>query len=413
MPVFAYKGLNSAGRQVKGVKEADSGRVLRSSLRGEGIYVTEFHETKSGKDAKPKGKGLNREVDLGGLLGRIKPQETAVFTRQLATLLRAGIPLAESLAALIDQVENPRVEEIVTDVRRRVNEGSSLAAALEAHPKMFESLYINMVRSGEAAGNLDEVLFRLADFADNQIALRAKILSALLYPIIMVFVGGIIMIVLMVVVVPQITQLFADMDKALPWNTELLISVSNFLGNYWWAVIVGGILSYLIFRYWKKTKAGHLRWDKLRLKVPIFGDLSRKVAIARFGGTLGTMLSAGVPILQALDIVKNVLGNKVLEDVVDSSKESIKEGEAIAAPLKRSQQFPPLMVHMIAVGERSGQLETMLANVSATYQNEVEMKLSRLTTLLEPIMIVVMGGAVAFVVFSILMPILQMNQMVQ
>ena len=229
----------------------------------------------------------------------------------------------------------------------------------------------------------------------------------------MVFVGGIIMIVLMVVVVPQITQLFADMDKALPWNTELLISISNFLGNYWWAVIVGGILSFVLFRYWKRTKSGRLRWDKLRLKFPIFGDLSRKVAIARFGGTLGTMLSAGVPLLQALDIVKNVLGNKVLENVVDSSKESIKEGEPIAAPLKRSQQFPPLMVHMIAVGERSGQLETMLANVSATYQNEVEMKLSRLTTLLEPIMIVVMGGAVAFVVFSILMPILQMNQMVQ
>ncbi len=413
MPVFAYKGLNDKGRQIKGIKEADSGRVLRTLLRKDGVYVTEFHETKSGKDVGPKGKGLNREVDLGGLLGKIKPQETAVFTRQLATLLKAGIPLAESLAALVDQVENPRVKEIVTDVRRRINEGSSLAAAMEAHPKMFESLYINMVRSGEAAGNLDEVLFRLADFADNQIALRAKILSAVLYPIIMAFVGGIIMIVLMVVVVPQITQLFADMDKALPWNTELLIAVSGFIGNYWWAVIIGSIAFYIIFRYWKKTKTGKLKWDMLRLKFPIFGDLSRKVAIARFGSTLGTMLSAGVPLLQALSIVKNVLGNQVLENVVEDSRESIKEGEAIAAPLKRSKQFPPLMVHMIAVGEKSGQLEVMLSNVAETYQNEVEVRLSRLTTLLEPIMIVVMGGAVAFVVFSILMPILQMNQMVQ
>jgi len=413
MPVFAYKGLNNKGRQIKGIKEADSGRVLRTILRKDGVYVTEFHETKSGKDVGPKGKGLNREVDLGGLLGKIKPQETAVFTRQLATLLKAGIPLAESLAALVDQVENPRVKEIVTDVRRRINEGSSLAAAMEAHPKMFESLYINMVRSGEAAGNLDEVLFRLADFADNQIALRAKILSAVLYPIIMAFVGGIIMIVLMVVVVPQITQLFADMDKALPWNTELLIALSGFIGNYWWAVIIGSIAFYIIFKYWKKTKSGKLKWDMLRLKFPIFGDLSRKVAIARFGSTLGTMLSAGVPLLQALSIVKNVLGNQVLENVVEDSRESIKEGEAIAAPLKRSKQFPPLMVHMIAVGEKSGQLEVMLSNVAETYQNEVEVRLSRLTTLLEPIMIVVMGGAVAFVVFSILMPILQMNQMVQ
>ncbi len=413
MPVFAYKGLNNKGRQVKGIKEADSGRVLRSLLRSDGVFVTEFQETKSGKDASPKGKGLSREVDLGGLLGKIKPQETAVFTRQLATLLKAGIPLAESLAALIDQVENQRVKSIVTDVRRRVNEGSSLAAAMEAHPKMFEALYINMVRSGEAAGNLDEVLLRLAEFTDSQIALKAKILSALLYPMIMIFVGGIIMIVLMVVVVPQITQLFEDMEQALPWNTELLIAISGFLGRRWWAVIIGCIVMYLVFRYWKRTKKGRLKWDAIRLRFPIFGDLSRKVAIARFGGTLGTMLAAGVPLLQALDIVKNVLGNKVLENVVDNSKEAIKEGEAIATPLKRSKQFPPLMVHMIAVGEKSGQLETMLSNVAETYQNEVEMKLARLTTLLEPIMIVGMGGAVAFVVFSILMPILQMNQMVQ
>jgi general secretion pathway protein F len=360
-----------------------------------------------------KGKGLKREVDLGGLLGRIKPQETAVFTRQLATLLKAGIPLAESLAALIDQVENPRVKEIVTDVRRRVNEGSSLAAAMGAHPKMFEELYINMVRSGEAAGNLDDVLFRLADFADNQIALKSKILSALLYPIIMVVVGTGIMIVLMVVVVPQITQLFADMDKALPWNTEMLIALSGFLGEYWWALLFGGVLGAIVFRHWKKTPKGKKRWDGFRLKVPLFGDLSRKVAISRFGGTLGTMLSAGVPLLRALEIVKNVLGNAVLEEVIDSSRESIKEGEPIASPLQRSGHFPPLMVHMIAVGERSGQLETMLGNVAQAYQNEVEMKLSRLTTMLEPIMILVMGGAVAFVVFSILMPILQMNQMVQ
>jgi general secretion pathway protein F len=413
MPVFAYKGMDSRGQAVKGMKEADSGKVLRAILRKDGVFVTDFKETKSGADTKSKGKGLKREVDLGGLLGRIKPQETAVFTRQLATLLRAGIPLAESLAALIDQIEHQRVREIITDVRRRVNEGSSLAAALEAHPKMFEPLYVNMVRSGEAAGNLDQVLFQLADFTDSQIALRAKILSALLYPMIMVVVGSGIMIVLMVVVVPQITQLFADMDKALPWNTQLLIAVSGFMGEYWWVLILGGVLAWLVLRYWKKTPKGKKRWDRMRLKLPIFGDLGRKVAISRFGATLGTMLGAGVPLLRALEIVKNVLGNVILEGVVEDSREAIKEGEPIAAPLKRSGEFPPLMVHMIAVGERSGQLETMLGNVAAAYQNEVERKLERLTTMLEPIMILVMGGGVAFVVFSVLMPILQMNQMVQ
>ncbi len=412
MPVFAYKGLDTKGKQVKGLKEADSGRVLRALLRKEGIYVTEFKQS-GASGSKDKGKGLNREVDVSGLFTRIKPQEVGVFTRQLGTLLRAGIPLAESLAALVDQVENPKIREIVADVRRMVNEGSSLAGAMEAHPKMFPSLYVNMVRSGETAGNLDQVLFQLADFTDSQVALKGKILSALLYPMIMVGVGGLIMTILMVVVVPQIVQLFDDMKQALPWNTKLLIFVSDTLTGYWWAVVLFVIVIWVGVRTWKRTESGMRRWDKMRLSMPVFGDLNRKVAVSRFAATLGTMLSAGVPLLRALDIVKNVLENSVLEKVVEGAKEAIKEGDSIAAPLKRSGEFPPMVVHMIAVGERSGQLETMLHNVAAAYQNEVEMKLERLTTLLEPFMILTMGGAVAFVVFSILMPILQMNQMVQ
>ena len=413
MPVFDYKGYDSAGKSVKGLKEADSGALLRQLLRREGVFVTTFNESRAGKGEAVTGKGFSKEVDFSKLFGKIKTQDTAVFTRQLATLLRAGIPLAEALAALIDQVENQRVQQIVTDVRRAVNEGSSLADAMIEHPKMFEPLYVNMVRSGEAAGNLDEVLFQLADFSDNQISLRNKIMSALLYPIIMVIVGGIILTVLMVVVVPQITQLFEDMQQSLPWNTELLIALSNALGNYWWAIGGGIALFAVLFRAWKRTDKGRRTWDRFRLRVPVFGDLGRKVAISRFSGTLGTMLAAGVPLLRALDIVKHVLGNTLLEDVVDKTKEAIKEGDSIAGPLKRSGQFPPMMVHMIAVGERSGELEGMLSNVSVAYQTEVELKLSRLTTLLEPFMIIVMGGIVAFVVFSILMPILQMNQMVQ
>jgi general secretion pathway protein F len=413
MPVFDYKGYDSGGKSVKGLKEADSGAVLRQVLRREGVFVTTFNESRAGKGKAVTGKGFSKEVDFSKLFGKIKAQDVAVFTRQLATLLRAGIPLAESLAALIDQVENQRMQQIVTDVRRAVNEGSSLADAMAEHPKMYEPLYVNMVRSGEAAGNLDEVLFQLADFSDNQISLRNKVLSAMLYPIIMVIVGGIILTVLMVVVVPQITQLFEDMQQSLPWNTVLLILLSNALGNYWWAIGGGLALFAVLFRAWLRSEAGRKKWDRFRLRVPIFGDLGRKVAFSRFSGTLGTMLAAGVPLLRALDIVKHVLGNTLLEDVVDKTKEAIKEGDSIAAPLKRSGQFPPMMVHMIAVGERSGELEGMLTNVSVAYQTEVELKLSRLTTLLEPFMIIVMGGIVAFVVFSILMPILQMNQMVQ
>ncbi len=412
MPLYAYKAFDATGKQVKGLKEADSPKVLRATLRKEGLFVTELKETRPSGEAK-EGTGLHRSVDLSALFVRIRPQEVGIFTRQLATLLKAGIPLAESLAALVEQIENPKIREIVADVRRQVNEGSSLADAMAAHPKMFPELYVNMVRSGEAAGNLDQVLFQLADFTDSQVSLRNKVLSALLYPAIMVVVGGLIMTVLMVVVVPQIVQLFEDMRQGLPWNTKLLIVLSGFLGSYWWALLLGMVLVWYGLRRWKRTPSGRRIWDRFRLSVPIFGDLNRKVAISRFAATLGTMLGAGVSLLRALEIVKHVLGNAVLEEVIDKARAAIQEGESIAAPLGRSGEFPPLVVHMIAVGERSGQLETMLANVAAAYQTEVEMKLSRLTTLLEPFMILVMGGGVAFVVFSILMPILQMNQMVQ
>jgi general secretion pathway protein F len=301
---------------------------------------------------------------------------------------------------------------VLTEIRQKVNEGSSLADTLSQHATIFPELYTNMVRSGEAAGNLDAVLARLADFLDAQHALRAKVSGALTYPLIMMVMGSLVMGVLMVVVVPKITSVFEDLGKTLPWNTQVLIFTSDLAGSYWWLIIVLGAVGYWIFRRWSRTPKGKAITDRVRLKLWLIGPLVRYIGVARFARTLSTMLAAGVPVLTALEIVKKVLNNVVLEKVVDEARDAIREGESIAAPLKRSGQFPSMMVHMVAVGERSGQLEAMLENVAGAYERDVEGKVARLTTLLSPIIIITMAVVVVFIVFSILQPILDMQNFV-
>jgi len=300
----------------------------------------------------------------------------------------------------------------MAEVRTAVNEGTSLADALGEHPKIFGDLYVNMVRAGEAAGNLDDVLGRLADFLDGQVKLKGKVQGAMVYPIVMALVGIAITAMLMVVVVPKITEIFADMGRALPWNTQLLVWLSGITGSYWWLIIILSGLGWWGFRRWKKSEKGKPVWDAFLLRLWLVGPLVRMIAVGRFARILGTLLHGGVPLLQALEIVKFLLGNEVLIRVVDEARVAIREGESIAAPLEKSGHFPPLVTRMIAVGERSGHLEEMLENVAQAYETEVELKLSRLTTLMEPLLILSMGGVVGFIVFSILMPILEMNEMV-
>jgi general secretion pathway protein F len=424
VPVYAWKGLNAAGKAVGGTKDADSAKGLRLVLRRDGVFVTEHREmlsaggkaqsklvaTTAGGDAVPFYK---RQIDVSGLLQSVKPQEVAVFTRQLATLLRAGIPLAEALSALSEQSDNKKFEAVLTGVRQKVNEGGSLADTLQQHPKIFPELYTNMVRSGEAAGNLDAVLSRLAEFLDAQHQLRSKVSSAMTYPIIMMVLGSGIMGLLMVVVVPQITSIFQDQGKNLPWNTSLLIFVSDTLASYWWLLAVAGGLAYWGFKRWVGKPKGRLAMDRLKLRLPLLGPLNRYVAVARFARTFSTMLAAGVPVLTALEIVKRVLNNVVLEKVIEEARESIREGESITNPLKRSKQFPSMMVHMISVGERSGQLESMLENVAVAYERDVDGKVARLTTVLSPLLIVMMAMGVGFIVMSIIQPIMDMQNFAQ
>jgi general secretion pathway protein F len=409
MPVFEYKGLTEAGKAIRGVRDADTAKTLRGLLRKEGVFLTEVVSEKEAGAAAAK----SREVSVAKFLtSRVSTTDVAIMTRQLAVLIGAGVALVEALSALQEQVDHERLKLIVSQVKTRVNEGASLADAMAQHPRAFTTLYVNMIRAGESSGALDVVLVRLADFTESQARLKSKIVGTLTYPAVMMVIGSVIMGVLLTVVVPKVTKIFEDNRITLPLTTRTLIGLSNFARDYWWFLVLLIGFSIWSFLRWKKTKAGRLRWDRLTLTAPIFGKLIRMIAIARFSRTLATLLKSGVPLLSAMDIVRNIVDNAVLSDIIEKSCESIREGESIAAPLKRSGEFPPLVYHMIAIGERSGQLEEMLVNVANAYETQVDVRITALTSLLEPVMIVAMGGGVAFVVFSILMPILQLNTMV-
>lgn len=414
MPMYAWKGVAPSGKAVAGVRDAESPKVLRQLLRKDGVHVMSFELSRGGKLAKEqnaKKGGLSRDVDLGGLLGGVKKVEIAAFTRQMATLVKAGIPLADALGALVDQIANLRLKTPVSEVRAAVNEGSSLADALAKHPKLFDELFVSMVRAGEVAGNLDDVLIRLSEFLESSQKLKSKITGAMVYPVVMVVVGTVIMAVLMIKVIPNITSMFKQQGKTLPWNTRLLIWTSDVLGQWWWAITIGLIGAIILFMRWARSKEGRRVWDAFALRLPVVGELVRTVNVSRFARTLGTMLQSGVPMLRALETAKQIVGNVLIQGAIEDAKRAVTEGESLAQTLKKSGHFPATMIHMVAVGERAGQLEQMLERVATTYDAEIDAKLSRFTSLLEPLMLVVMGGAVAFIVFSILQPIMDLGQL--
>jgi len=414
MPMYAYKGVAPSGKAISGVRDAESPKALRQLLRKDGVHVMSCELSRGGKLAKEqnaKKGGLSRDVDLGGILGGVKKVEIAAFTRQMATLVKAGIPLADALGALVEQIPNLRLKTPVSEVRAAVNEGSSLADALAKHPKLFDELYVSMVRAGEVAGNLDDVMIRLSEFLEGSQKLKSKIQGAMIYPLVMVAVGGIIMTVLMVKVIPNITQMFRQQGKTLPINTRMLIAISDLFLHWWWVMLVGLALFIALFVRWTGTKAGRHAWDTFALRLPVVGDLVRTINVGRFARTLGTMLESGVPMLRALDTAKQIVGNTLIRDAIEEAKRAVTEGDSLATTLKRSGHFPSTMIHMVAVGEKAGQLEQMLERVATTYETDVDTRLSRFTALLEPVMLVVMGGAVAFIVFSILQPIMDLGNL--
>ena len=403
MPVFSYKGLNKAGKNVTDTIDADNIKTARAKLKKDGIFVVEIKD-KTKSEAKMK---------KGRATGSVSIQEVANLTRQLATLVKANIPLVDCLVAVADQMENPILKVAIGDIKNQVNEGLTLHKAMSKYPNIFTHIYITMVEAGEATGTLDTILLRLAEFTEAQNALSAKVRSAILYPIIMtIFLVGMLS-VIFIFVVPKMTAIFESAEMELPWYTQTTIAVSGIFVDYWWLVGLLGFGAYLTFRAWKNTPAGARQWDRIVLKIPLVGKLARMIAVSRFSRTLSTLLSGGVAMLNAMDIVKNVVGNSVLADAIEEARDNIREGESIAAPLKRSGQFFPIVIHMIAIGEKTGELEVMLTQVSNSFDFQVDTEIEGLTSALGPLLIVVMGALVGSVVFSIMVPIFEMSNLGQ
>lgn len=407
MAVFEYKGFDAAGKSVKGVIDAESAKGARSKLRKQQLFPTDIWEQAKGKGTR--GSGLNIEVDFSKYFQRVSIADLSALTGQLSTLIGAGIPMVEALSALIDQVENPALKPVLVEIREDVNQGDTLAKAMRKHPRIFDTLYVNMVAAGEASGSLDIVLKRLDEYTEATVKMRGEVQSALMYPVLMGFVSVIIVSGMFVFVIPRVRRIFDSMDQALPLPTRMLLAFSDALGSYWWLfILVIGGGAYGLYRY-INTKDGRRKWHLLQLSVPIFGRVNRMVAVSRFCRTMSTLLDSGVPILTAVGIVKTVVGNDIIAEAVEEAGTNIREGQSISGPLKASGQFPPIVTHMIAIGEKTGEIEPMLGKVADSYDQQVENMLKGLTSLLEPLMIVGLGGVVAFIALSLILPMLQMS----
>jgi general secretion pathway protein F len=412
VPVYTYKGVTAAGKATRGFVDAESARTARARLRRQGIFLTELAASAgAARSAAGRTFSLPRGLSLESLRP-VSGTDLAIATRQLSTLIGAGIPLVEALGALTEQVESKRLKSIIGRVRDRVNEGTSLADAIaEAGP--FGDLYVSMVRAGETGGALEQVLARLADYLEAQVRTRNRVLSIVLYPALMFFVAVGVVIVLVTVVLPQITQLLESLDRPLPFYTVAVIRLSELVREGWWAIGAVGVLAAIALRSALRTERGRRTFDGFKLRAPVFGRIVRQIAIARVTRTLSTLLAGGIPIVKALEISRHVASNAVIGEAVDRAKEAITEGSSVAAPLRASGQFPPLVTHMVDVGERSGELEAMLARVADTYDEQVENSVTRLTALLEPILILLMVGIVLVIILSTLVPMLEITSAIQ
>ncbi|MAX67531.1 MAG: type II secretion system inner membrane protein GspF [Bacteriovoracaceae bacterium] len=401
MPIYEYKGLTKTGKEVKNTLTAESIIQAKHRAKSEGIMLLEIKEKKS------KGQNSGSSFKIGK---KINVEDLALMTRQLATLVRAKIQIVEALAALQDQVENEHLKVILSELKQDVNEGASLAKALGKHPKTFNNVYVNMVEAGEESGTLEVVLLRLADFTEAQMKLINKIKGAMMYPIIMMLVGTALISGIFIFVIPKLAKIFVSMKMELPVPTKICIAVSNYMQAYWWSIPLILFSSFWLFNKWKESPKGKLKWHSFTLKAPVFGTIVKMINVSRFCSTLATLLSSGVPILVSLKIVKNLIANVHMQEAVENAKEAVQEGASMATPLSESGHFPSMVTHMITLGERSGELEEMLAIVSENYEEQVDSKINGLTTTLEPIMIIGMGITVLFIVLSVIMPMMQLNQ---
>ncbi len=403
MAIFEYKGVSSDGKPTKGTVDADSSKSARLKLKQRGVFISEIKE----RTGEKKGQGKS-VISFGGT---VNSKNLTLMIRQLSTMIKARIPLDEALEAVVEQTDDPKLKSVMSQVKASVNEGRSLADSCRMFPKVFTPIFIAMIQVGEASGNLDLVLVRLANFAEANQVMRQKIIGAMTYPLFMMVAGTAITIFLFAFAVPKITEVFAGSNMALPQLTQIMLSISHFVSNQWFFLIALVVGSFFFFKWYVSTEKGRAKWDAISLKLPGVGKLVRMIAVSRFARTLSTMLGSGVQLLDAIDVVKEVVDNAVIKKALIQSRDSISEGHSIAGPLKASGEFPPILTHMIAVGERTGELEEMLNVVSDAYDSQVDTAIQSMTRLLEPLMIAVMGGIIALVALSIFMPLLELNNL--
>lgn len=406
MPVYEYTALNARGKEKKGVVNAESMRHAQDSLRRQRLYPRHIAPLAS-QASSPRATQWSR------LFNRVNSSDLVVTMRQLATLLSAGLPLATCLDSVLQQVKKGGLYRTLAQIRDRIHEGSSLAAALEEQRQAFPPTYVAMVRAGESSGTLELVLERLAEFGEQQEALKRQLQSSLAYPVLILFVSLAVVFFLMSYVVPKVTQIFLDFEQALPLPTVILMQISAIVHAYWWAfplILIAGVWG---LRRYARTKRGKYRLDTWMLTMPLIGPLIHNIVLSRFSHTLGTLLKNDVSLLQALQIVRNVVHNTAVQQATDTVIKEVSEGSSLAGPMSQTAIFPPTMVQLIAAGEQSGQLAAMFLKVAQTNENAATSKLGTLTSLLEPVMILVLGGIVGFVVLAVLLPIFDMSQLVQ
>ncbi len=415
--IFEYQALNRKGDTVQDVVDAPSEQAARQKIRGLGLYLVrlEEHGGKPSAASSASKSGLRRAYEeLRYYLDlKFSSKQVGIFSRQLAVLLGAGMPLLVAINDIIDQVDNRNFKSIVVDIKEKLEEGSSFSACLERHPIVFTEMYINMVRVGESLGSLDQVIERLAELEEKKNILKGKIQAALWYPAFLIFFAILVVLFIMINIIPSLTRMFLELGKDLPLPTRVVMGFSDFLATFWPLLLAGVVAGALFLRKYVKTPEGRRKADELKLSIPLVGNLYRKLVVLRFTQNLGVLLSNRVDIMKSFEIVKKIVVNSVIEEKIDEAAGRIREGSSVSTALARADFLPRLVIGMIAAGEASDRLDAMLQNIGRVYETELDLTVTSLTSMIEPIIIIIMGVVIGLIVIAVLLPIFEMNLILQ
>ena len=414
MAVFEYNGLTASGRKKAGIIDAENSDAAQDNLKQKGIFPTSILriESGAGRIKTEKGTPRGKTFNLPPLFSSVKSSEVTMITRQLATLLAAGFPLLKAVATLVPQARTKTFKRVLSRVKDAIEEGNSFADALGAHPKVFSAVYINMVKAGEASGTLDVVLERLADFSEKREDTKKKIQASLAYPAFMAVIGFLVLVFLLTFIVPNITKIFTDMNHELPMPTQILLGISGMVKAWWWLIIPTPFFAILsLFGIHKTDKGGRIL-DRIILSLPVSGNLTRQLIASRFSRTLGSLLDNGVPLLTALDITKTISGNRVIAELIEQSAQTVEQGGSLGSVLEKNSAFPALAAQMIKVGEKSGEMEKMLEKLAELFERNVQTAITAATSIIEPLIILIMGVVIGFIILAVCLPIFEINQLI-